>query len=57
MIWILGSGVVCCVAGITICWSAGEACGVTLGTGGGSMNTSEREVRGGMVKCRIQPIV
>ena len=57
MIWILGSGVVCCVAGVTIRWSSGEACGMALSAYGGDMNAGKREVRGCMVKVSIQPVI
>ena len=46
VIWILGSGEVRGVASVTVSRSTGEACGVALGTGCGSMNTRQREVRG-----------
>ena len=39
MVRILSTSEVRCVAGVTIRWSAGKACGVALGTGRGSMNT------------------
>ena len=45
------------MAGVTICWSAGEACGVALGTGGSGMNTGQREVRSCVVKVSVQPII
>ena len=45
------------VAGVTISWCSGEACGVALGAGGGSMNAGKREVRGCMVKACIQPVI
>ena len=57
MIWALRCGIICCVAGVTIRWCAGEACGVALGTGRGSMNTGKREVRGSVVKACIQPVI
>ena len=57
MIWTLRCGIICCVAGVTISWCSGEACGVALGAGGGSMNAGKREVRGCMVKACIQPVI
>ena len=57
MIWILGSSIVCCVAGVAISWSSSEACGVALGAGCRGMNAGQREVSCRMVKVRIQPII
>ena len=57
MVRALGSGIACCVAGVAISWSTGEACGVALGTGRGSMNTGKREVCGSVVKFRVQPVI
>ena len=57
MVRVLRSGVVCGVAGVTSSWSSGEACGVALGTGRGSMNTGKREVCGCVVKACIQPVI
>ena len=45
------------MAGVAISWSTGEACGVALGTGRGSMNTGKREVCGSVVKVRVQPVI
>ena len=57
MIWALRCGIICCVAGVTIRWGSGKACGVALGTGGCGMNTDEREVCGSVVKVRVQPVI
>ena len=57
MVRALRSGIICCVAGVTSSWSSGEACGVALGTGRGSMNTGKREVCGSVVKVRVQPVI
>ena len=57
MIWALRCGIICCVAGVTIRWGSGKACGVALGTGRGSMNTGKREVSRCVVKISIQPVV
>ena len=57
MIWALRCGIICCVAGVTIRWGSGKACGVALGTGRGSMNTGKREVRSCVVKVSIQPVI
>ena len=57
MIWTLRCGIICCVAGVTISWCSGEACGVALGAGGGSMNAGKREVSRCVVKACIQPVV
>ena len=45
------------MAGVTIGWSSGEACGVALGTSGSSMNAGQWEACGGMIEVRIQPVV
>ena len=45
------------MAGVTIRWSAGEACGVALGADSGSMNTRQREVRSRVVKVSVQPVI
>ena len=57
MIWALRCGIICCVAGVTIRWGSGKACGVALGADRGSMNTGKREVRSRVVKVRIQPVI
>ena len=45
------------MASITIGWSSSEACGVTLGADGGNVNAGQWEVRCGMVKSRVQPVI
>ena len=57
MIWTLRCGIIWCVAGVTISWCSGVACGVALGAGGGSMNAGKREVSRCVVKISIQPVV
>ena len=57
MIWVLGSSIAGCVAGVAIAWGSGESCCVALGADGSSMNTDQRKARYGMVKVRILPVV
>ena len=57
MVRVLGSSEVCGMARVAISWSTGEACGVALGTSGRGVNAGKREVRGSVVKVRIQPVV
>ena len=57
MVRIYGSGIVGGMAGVTIARRSCKTCSVALGTGGSSMNTGQREVRGCVVKACIQPII
>ena len=57
VIWILGSGEVRGMAGVTIRWSSSEACGVALGADGCGMNAGQWEARSGMIEVRIQPVI
>ena len=45
------------MAGVTIRWRSGEACGVALGADGCGMNTGQRKACGGMIEVRIQPVI